>query len=264
VVDEALVPVLAAEIGVAVGAAHLEHAVGDLEDRDVERPAAEVEHGDPPGSALVETDGERGGGRLVQDPQHLEAGDPSRVLGGLALRVVEVGGNRDHGLLDRSAEEVRCRLAHLREHHRRDLLRRIGTSADRHAHVAVQGRRDRERRDLGEALHFLAVALAADHALDRVQRIRGVGHRLPLRDLADQLLAGARERHHRGRRSRALGIGDHLGLAVLEQRNAGVRGSEVDADDFSHAPRPPTEPWAGVSRRFLPRFAPIRPPPWPR
>ena len=43
---DALVEVLAAEIGVAVGAAHLEDAVGDLEDRDVEGAAAEVEDRD--------------------------------------------------------------------------------------------------------------------------------------------------------------------------------------------------------------------------
>ena len=42
VVDDALVEVLAAEEGVAVGRLHLEHAVADLEHRDVERAAAQV------------------------------------------------------------------------------------------------------------------------------------------------------------------------------------------------------------------------------
>jgi hypothetical protein len=41
-VDQALVEVVAAEVRVAVGRLHLEHAVADLEDRDVERAAAEV------------------------------------------------------------------------------------------------------------------------------------------------------------------------------------------------------------------------------
>jgi hypothetical protein len=41
-----MVEVVAAEEGVAVGGLHLEHAVADFEDGDVERAAAEVVDGD--------------------------------------------------------------------------------------------------------------------------------------------------------------------------------------------------------------------------
>ena len=44
VVDEPAVEVVAAEVGVAGGGAHLDDAVADVEDADVERAAAEVEH----------------------------------------------------------------------------------------------------------------------------------------------------------------------------------------------------------------------------
>ena len=78
-------------LGVAVGALHLEHAVADLEDRHVEGAAAEVEHEDGlVGRALVEAVGEGGRGGLVDDAQHLEAGDLAGLLGGGALGVVEV------------------------------------------------------------------------------------------------------------------------------------------------------------------------------
>ena len=100
-VHDPLVPVVAAQLGVAAGGLDLEHAVADLEDGHVERAAAEVEHDDGLLRALlVEAVGEGGGGGLVDDAQHLEAGDGARLLGGLALGVVEVGGHGDDGLGD--------------------------------------------------------------------------------------------------------------------------------------------------------------------
>jgi hypothetical protein len=80
-------------VRVAVGRLDLEHALADLQQGHVERAAAEVEHqhGLVRG-ALVEPVGQRGRGGLVDDPQDLEARDLSGLLGGLALRVVEVRG----------------------------------------------------------------------------------------------------------------------------------------------------------------------------
>ena len=104
-VDDPLVPVVAAEVGVAVGGLDLEHAVADLEDRHVEGAAAEVEHEDRlVGALLVEAVGQGGRGGLVDDAQHLEAGDLARLLGGGALGVVEVGGDGDDGLGDGVAQ----------------------------------------------------------------------------------------------------------------------------------------------------------------
>ena len=89
-VDDALVEVVAAEVRVAVGRLHLDDALADLEDRDVERAAAEVVDGDRLVLLLVEAVGQRRRRRLVDDAHHLEAGDLAGVLGRLALRVVEV------------------------------------------------------------------------------------------------------------------------------------------------------------------------------
>ena len=90
---------------VAVRRLHLEDAVADLEDRNVECAAAEVVDGDRLGFLLlVEAVGERSRGRLVDDAQHFKAGDLAGVLGRLALGVVEVSGNRDDGLRDLLAE----------------------------------------------------------------------------------------------------------------------------------------------------------------
>ncbi len=55
---------------------------------------------------FVETVRNGSGGRLVDDTQHVHAGDGSSVLGRLTLRVVEVGGNCDHSILERLQHNI--------------------------------------------------------------------------------------------------------------------------------------------------------------
>ena len=139
IVDEPHVEVFAAEERVAVRRLHLEHAVADLQDRDVERAAAEVIDRDGAGLLLVEPVGERGRGRLVDDAQDFEAGDLAGVLGGLALRVVEVGRHRDDGLLDLLPEIGFRGLLHLLKGEGGDLRGRIGLAVRLDPRVAVAG-----------------------------------------------------------------------------------------------------------------------------
>ena len=89
---------------VAVGGQHFEDAVVQLQDGDVERAAAEVVHGDDAVLALVQSVGERCRGRFVDQAQNFQTRDAAGVLGGLALRVVEIRRHRDHRLRDRLAE----------------------------------------------------------------------------------------------------------------------------------------------------------------
>ena len=113
VAEEAHVEVLAAEEGIAVGGLDLEDAVADLQDRNVEGAAAEIVDGDGAAALLVEAVGERGRGGLVDDAQHLEARNLARVLGRLALGIVEVGRHRDDRLGHGLAEEGLGGLLHL-------------------------------------------------------------------------------------------------------------------------------------------------------
>ena len=139
-VHDAPIEVLAAEVDVAVGGAHLEDAVRELHDRDVEGAAAEVVDRDVDrAAALVEAVGERGGGGLVDDAQHFEAGDPAGVAGGLALGVVEVGGHGDDRFLGFLAERLLGLDSQLAQQDARDLLRRQHLLADAHVGVAVLG-----------------------------------------------------------------------------------------------------------------------------
>ena len=124
---------------------------------------------------LVEPVGEGGGGRLVDDAQHLEAGDLARLLGGGALGVVEVGGHGDDGLVDGVAEVGLGVPLELLEDAGRDLLGVVLLAVDV----------DRPR--------------GAHVALDRADGAVGVGDGLALGDLAHQDLARLREADHRRR-----------------------------------------------------------------
>ena len=100
------IEVVAAQRGVAAGGLHLEHPALELQHRDVEGAAAEVEHREGPLGLLVEAVGQRRRGRLVQQAQHLEPGQPAGVAGGLALGVVEVGRHGDDRALERPAQRL--------------------------------------------------------------------------------------------------------------------------------------------------------------
>ena len=211
-VDDALIPVVATEVGVAVGALHLEHAVADLEHAHVERAAAEVEHQDGLVlGALVEAIGERGGRRLVDDAQHFEPGDLAGLLGGGALGVVEVRRHGDDGLGDDVAGVGLGVALELHQHAGADLLRGVALAVDV---VALPGR--------------------AHLALDAAERAVGVGDGLPLGDLADEHFAGLAERDDAGRGARTLGVGDDDRFAGLEEGDDAVGGSEVDSDCLGH------------------------------
>ena len=88
------------------------------EDGDVEGAAAEVVDGEGAVLLALEAVGERRRGGLVEQAQHLEAGEAAGVLGGLALRVVEVGRHGDDRAADR-AERVLGLLAQERAGSRR-------------------------------------------------------------------------------------------------------------------------------------------------
>jgi hypothetical protein len=142
-VDDALIEVVTAQVRVAVGGLHLHDALAHLEHRDVEGAAAEVVDGDLLFLLLVEPVGERGRGGLVDDAQDVEPGDLAGVLGGLALRVVEVGRHGNHRVGHLLAEVVLGRRLQLLQDHRRDFRRRVLLAAHLDPRVAVVVRHTR-------------------------------------------------------------------------------------------------------------------------
>ena len=235
IADEAHIEVFAAEERIAVRRLHLEHAVADLQDRNVERATAEVIDRDGAGLRLVETVGERRRGRLVDDAEHFQARDLAGVLGGLTLRVVEVGRNGDDRLIDLLPEIGFRGLLHLLKDERRDLRGRILLAVLLDPGVAVRRLGDLVGDELLVFLDHRVVVAAADQPLHGEDGLFRIGDRLTLRRLADEALAVVSERDDRRSGPHALRVLDDPRGLAFHNRNARIRGAEVDADDLAHA-----------------------------
>ena len=231
-VDDPLVEVVAPEVGVARRGEYLKRAALDLEDRQIERAAAEVEDHDVAVAPLLDAVGQRRRGGFVDDALHLEPGDLPGVAGGLALGVVEVGGDRDHRLTHRFAQVFFGQTLELTQDRGRDLLGGERFVSDRDLAVVLGLAGDR----VGDELFFAAdfAAAAADETLDGVDRAFGVEHLLIAGGFADDRLAVVEERDHRGHELLAVGRADDLRTAVTVHRDDGVGGAEIDSDDFGH------------------------------
>ena len=102
--DDIVVEVVAAEVVVAVAGDHLDHALLNAHDRDVEGPAAEIVDEHPFALLLRRLVDEGRRGRLVDDAGHLEPGDLAGFAGRLPLRVGKERRDRDHRLPHRLAK----------------------------------------------------------------------------------------------------------------------------------------------------------------
>ena len=198
--DDRIVPVVATELGVAIGGENFENAITDFENRDVECSAAKVIDRDFFIGLLVEPVGQRCGGRLVDDAQHFQSRDFARRFGGVALRVVEIRWHGDHGFGDGLTEfrfRVRLQFA---EHHCGDLLRRkrlrFTTGLDLNVGIAIGSRDNFIRQAFVRLGEFRE--LAADQAFGGVDGVFRIGDCLAFRCLTDNALARLGKCDHRG------------------------------------------------------------------
>ena len=222
-------------MGITIGSLDLDDAFADLEDRDVKRSAAEVIHGDSLVFSLVETVSERGCRGLVDNALHFEAGNLSGVFGGLALRIIEVGRDRDDGFRDFLTKIVFGSLLQLLQNQCRDLGRGVFLPLREYGNVVALA-----HDFVGHHLYFFAdfVVAASHETLDRVDRVFGIGDRLALGDLPDEPLAGLGKSDHRRGRAPSFFIGNNLGFATLHDGYAGVGGAEVNSYNLAHKPLP--------------------------
>ncbi len=181
-------------MGIAVGRLDFHHVVAHFQDGDIKGAAAEIIHGDALILLFIKAIGQGRCGGLVDDAQHVEAGNGPGILGGLPLAVVKIGGHGNDRILDLGAEIGLSRLFQLLQDLGGDFRRRILLPHYVDAGIAVAG----PHHLVGNHLHLLVdlVILPSHEPLDGKNGILRVGNRLPFGHLPDQNLAILGERHH--------------------------------------------------------------------
>ena len=231
-----LVEVVATQECVAVGGLNFKYAVAHLEDCDVKRPSAKVEHRDGGvGLGLVQPVGQRRCGRLVDDAQHFQPGNGAGVFGCLALGVVEVGRNRDHGLGYLLPQLGFCVLFNLLQYKSRDLGRGVGFFAQLHHGVSGGSGHDLVGQ-LGHCvLDFRVLELPAHEPFHGKKSVLRICYCLPLGDLANVTFSGFGVQCNDGRGDAAAFsvLHDH-GFTGFDDCRYRVGCAEVDSQDFSH------------------------------
>ncbi len=229
-VHHPLIEVVPSQMSVPVGGENLENPVSKVEDGDVESPPPEVEDGDLLVLLLIQAIGQGSGGGLVHDPQHLQPRNLARVLGGLALGVVEISRDRDHRLFDFFPQIALGVGFQFLQDHGRDFRRRIHLAVDLDPGVVVIGL-DHLIGDQGDLAAYLAVT-AAHETLDGKNRVGGIGDGLAFGRLPHQALPALGESHYRGGGPIAFRVGDDFRLLPLHDGDAGIGRAQIYAENF--------------------------------
>jgi hypothetical protein len=213
----------------------------DVEDRHIECAATEVVHGDPLGAGrLADSIGEARCGGLVHDAHSLEVRKPRSVARRLALRVVEVGGHRDHGPTHGNTELRFRDAAELPQDLRGDLLRRDEPPVDRERRHAARTLDERGRRAAGECGGFNG--RAPHQALGARHGLRGVCQAPTPRRSADDRRPAGEKAHDRGHDGPVRAPAENARSRREAVGNQRVGGAEVDPDDRIASERLGTAP----------------------
>ena len=219
-------------MSITVGRFHFKDTVAELKDRDIECAATEVEHSDfLLLLRFVEAIGQGGGSRFVDDTAHFQAGDFACLLGGLTLRVIEVGRHCDYSLSDLLTEKLLSSLFHLLQNHGRDLLRGVVAAIDVDLREVVLA-----YHFIGHALDFIShlIAFLTHETLDRIDSTGRVSDGLTFSGVTHFALAAIDECHYRRSGVTAFVVGDHNRILTFKNSHARVGCTQVDTNNFSH------------------------------
>merc|ERR1719231_1182873 len=140
VLHDTLVEILASEVGVSIGGKHLEDAIVNREESDIEGSASQIEDKDVGLSAgFVHSIGNGSSCRLVDDALDLKASNLTGILGGLTLGVIEVSRHSDDSMLDLLTKEGLSSGLHLLKNHSGNFLGGVGVAINLDVGLLILG-----------------------------------------------------------------------------------------------------------------------------
>src|SRR5690606_28018491 len=221
------IEVFTTQEGVTVGCQHFElHFaidVGNLDNGNIEGTTTQVINGNLAVTAfLVQTIGQRCGSRLVDDPLHIKTRNASCIFGGLTLRVVEIGRNRDNRCCNGLAQVVFRRFLHFLENFSGNLGRCLFLAARLNPGITIVCLGDLVRHQVDIFLYHLLVKTTTDQALDRKQGVGRVGHRLTLSRLTYQNFTIFGEGHNGRSGASTFRVLNNPRLVAVQYLHAGV------------------------------------------
>ena len=226
VTEEAVVEIIAAQRAVAAGGFHFKQAFGELQHRHVKRAAAQIVYHKRALGAVVEAVGNGSGGGLVEQAQHIEAGQARGIFGGLALGIVEISRHGNHGTGERAAQALFGACFEGAQNFGRHVNRGF---------IALAGMQFNQALVVAEAVGEIMVVGfevgqgAPDQALGRadgVNRVDFLRFECIMAHFHARIFAIA---HHRGQRGAALLVGEANGAAAFYGCHQAVGGAQIDA-----------------------------------
>ncbi len=154
------------------------------------------------------------------------------MLGRLPLAVVEIRRDCDDRLGYLLAQKILGGGLQLLQNHRGNFRRGISLAENFDARIVMRP----SCHFVGHALDLIAhfVIPVAHEALDRIDRVFRIRHRLALGHLADQPLARLGDSHDRRGRPPAFLVRDYHWLATLHDGDHRVGRPQINSNNFTH------------------------------
>lgn len=102
VFDQLVVEIFTSQMGVSCSSLDFEHSFFNGKKGDIESTTSEIENQNVLFTLLflIKSIGNSSGGGFINDSQNVDSSNDTSILSGLSLRIVEIGGNSDDGILD--------------------------------------------------------------------------------------------------------------------------------------------------------------------